>query len=114
MISRRTAAMIDRVMGEALEGHVSTGERTAVNTHECRALWEDAQPDRVQMFLTEEEWNRGVYLVTFERPVLDSPWTLVEGSFVRRVRDGVTAVVRRLDIEDDTTVYAICIATVRS
>jgi hypothetical protein len=114
MISRRTADMIDRVMGDTLEGHVSTGERTAVNAHECHALWEDAQPDRVQMFLSGEEWQRGVYVVTFERGVLDGPWSLTEGSFVKRPKDGLTTVCRRLDIEDDTAIYAVCVATVRA
>lgn len=91
--------------------HIASGVRTAVNGRELFALWEDAEADRVQTFVKEDEWERGVYTVTLPRKALDDPWDLKMGSKVTRVETAETGTVRKLDKEPHKVTVLVVLNT---
>lgn len=87
------------------------GDQSTVNGIAIQAIWERAQPSRVQGFLNEDEWHRPAYLVRLPAAVLDKPYLLANASAVTWLPGGAKPWVGTVrDIERHTAsdvVYAV-------
>lgn len=78
----------------------AAGTPTVINGATVTALWERAQPGRVQMFLGETDWSEPAYEVTLPASVLNSPVLAAPGSSITWLSSGWVGVIRSLDITD--------------
>jgi hypothetical protein len=89
------------------------GSATVIDGKSTKAIWETAQPSRVQMFLTDEEWARGVYLAHLYPDATCAPIAVKNGSSAVRTTLGWKTVIRDLypDEEADIVISwtAVCV-----
>ncbi len=76
------------------------GTPTLINGNLLNALWERAQPGRVQMFLGETEWSEPAYEVSLPATALGAPVLAAAGSSITWISAGWSGVIRALDISD--------------
>lgn len=109
-------AGLSDALARTFAGHIERlGRETLVNGKKTKALWKQGQPDRVSFFMSDSDWERGVYIVQLLPAVLRRPFTIKNGSEVIRRALGWRTVVRHVDVLDpgDTVikVVAICVVT---
>lgn len=93
------------MLGNALQNAASwavgfAGTPTLINGTELLALWERAQPGRVQMFLGDTEWSEPAYEVTLPAEALMAPALAAPGASIVWLSAGWNGVIRALDITD--------------
>lgn len=89
-MNEQLAAIVNCILG-------AFGEATEVGGESLSAFWEEAEAAKVDGFVSEEEWKRGVYSVEFPAHALSAPYSLAHGSAVKRTKTGETFVVKRLE-----------------
>lgn len=91
------------------------GSATTVNGHSINALWQDAQAQRVQLFLDENQWHNPSFEVRFPAAVLQPPYSITNGMEVMRTILGWRTVVRNVTAEESggvvISVNALCVET---
>jgi hypothetical protein len=78
----------------------SRGTDTTVNGQTIKALWQDAQIARVQLFLNENQWGTASFEVRFPAAVLAAPYSLKNGMEVTRQGLSWRGVVREMTPEE--------------
>jgi hypothetical protein len=86
---------------DSFTNHINLrGSPTTVNGHTINALWQDAQAQRVQLFLDENLWHIPSFEVRFPAAVLDAPYSLKNGMEMTRTLTNWRAVVRNITVEE--------------